>query len=105
MKLLVIGKRTGNLLLMAAAITASTSSFAADTGEQLALCKGALKSCTGKGLGSECMAPSLISGDFDTQAESHARGWRSRDFAMRSGMLKQSSVWCLKNKEGEELAS
>ena len=45
----LIRKYTGNLLLMAAAITASTSSFAADTGEQLALCKGALKELYGEG--------------------------------------------------------
>ena len=45
----LIRKYTGNLLLMAAAITVSTSSFAADTGEQLALCKGALKELYGEG--------------------------------------------------------
>jgi hypothetical protein len=100
----LIRKYTGNLLLMAAAITVSTSSFAADTGEQLALCKGALKELYGEGTRVRMYGTKSYKGILTLKLKVTPEDGNPVTLQCVGDAETEQRV-VLKNKEGNEIAS
>lgn len=100
----LIGKYAGNLLLVVTALSASTGSFATDAGEQLALCKVALKELYGDGTRVRMYGTKSYKGILTLKLKVTPEDGDPVTLQCVGDAEAEQRV-VLKNKEGEEIAS